>query len=141
MDLIWKLLIVLMLLILVSLLVMVMNWCFEKETMARIKFSAFKKFYALNPDRWDLTDSYVICRSKQDSWIYRDSFSFGFIDFYRYKLWYYKDEKDCEEKQKAKELARMIVAVKKDIENAELTAQFQYGKAAKIIMMVGENHE
>lgn len=141
MDLIWKLLVVLISLILASLLVMVIDWCFEKGTMARIKFSAFKKFYALNPDRWDLANSYVICRSEQGSLIHCDLFSFGFIDFYKYKLWYYKDEKDCEEKQKAKELARMIVAVKKDIENAELTAQFQYGKAAKIIMMVGENHE
>lgn len=97
----------------------------------KLKFSSFKKFYALNPNRWILHDDWISC--------YRDDtygtiiFDFGFIDYYRYKLWYRKRESDLKKKHNAEQLAHLITAVKKDIENTETTAQHQCEKAAIII--------
>ena len=125
--------------LMIGFIVLITIWCDAKDPdEPKLKFSSFKKFYALNPNRWDLHDSWASCCGLEGGTIY---IRFGFIDFYRYKLWYIRREMNREKKTQAKSLASIVAAVKKDIENAELHAQFKYGQAAKIIMKVGENHE
>lgn len=125
--------------LMIGFIVLIAIWCEAKDPdEPKLKFSAFKKFYALNPNRWDLSDCWVACCGCKSGSVYTH---FGFIDFYRYKLWYRRRQKNLEKKDQAEALANIIAAVKKDIENAELHAQFQYGKAMKILWKVGENHE
>lgn len=49
----------------------------------KIKFTQFKNFYSVNPDRWRLQHGDVACITG----IKRIELRFGFIDYYRYKLW------------------------------------------------------
>lgn len=123
----------------VVLIVLITIWCDAKcPNDVKLKFSSFKKFYELNPSRWVLYGTGVLCCNDEGGTI---STYFGFIDFYRYLLWWKRLDKRKEDKEQAKSLASIVAVVKKDIENAELHAQFKYGQAAKIIMKVGENHE
>ena len=73
--------------------VLFLNWWVDSNDYPRIKFKSFKNFYELNPDRWRLYDSCVVCKTTIEyitTTIYGDhydNFFFSFIDFYRYKAW------------------------------------------------------
>ena len=127
--------------ILTALLVLLIYWGMSCAGYPKLKFSSFKKFYALNPDRWDFYDDRIICKSDVDYGFGRrkDYFAFGFVDFYRYKLWYKKLEKDDKKKKDVESLAHMIAAVKKDIENTEVEAQRCYKKVADAIQDISGN--
>lgn len=131
--------------VIIVLLILIINWGSESPlNTPKLKFSSFKKFYALNPDRWDLNDDYVACKCYKDSsWTRttKDYFHFGIIDFYRYKLWNKRRDKEHEKKSQAQSVARMIAAVKQDIATAENTAQKQYETATDMIWKVCNNTE
>lgn len=58
-------------------------WTTSTVCGAKIKFEKFKEYYTENPNRWKLYDDWVF-------YIYGFNiytFHFGFIDYYRYKLW------------------------------------------------------
>lgn len=124
------------------LLVVLVEWISTNIGFPKLKFSSFKKFYTLNPNRWGFGDGYVICKSDVDGFGRRkDYFAFSFVDFYRYKLWYKKLEKDDKKNRDAESLACMIAAVKKDIESTEVDIQRYYKKATNIIQEVSSNDE
>ena len=80
---------------------------------AKIKYKSFKKFYNLNPDRWILRDGWVDCFCDYSN---SYSFYFSYFDWFKYEHFAESIEKH-KEKQKANECtAKMLAAVKQDIE-------------------------
>lgn len=110
---------------------MIIWWSDSKGNSTKIKFSSFKKFYEVNPYRWSLCDDHVTCRI--DNSFGSISTHFGFIDFYRYKLWRRNLDKRNKEKEHAKDMAIIIANVKKDIENTERVAAQKYKEAKDIL--------
>lgn len=100
----------------------------------KIKFKSFKKFYEINPDRWDLCYGYVRCNTGK-MFIYED-FHFGFIDFIKYKLWYKMLERNQNKRREAESISRMITAVKQDIANTECIAKQEVQDAQDIFLKV-----
>lgn len=83
----------------------------------KLKFSQFKKFYAINSDRWELQDTYIACQLNSGRW---EHFSFNLIDFYfKYKPFLKYLEKAKEKEKETKIYLNMIAAVKQDIANFE----------------------
>lgn len=114
----------------ITLVIMAVFWSLSIVGV-KIKFSSFKKFYDVNPYRWNLCDDGVTCR--RDDTYGTVSTHFGFIDFYRYKLWRKGLDKRDREKEHAKDLAIIIANVKKDIENTERVAAQKYEEAKDIL--------
>lgn len=86
----------------------------------KIKFTQFQKFYSVNPDRWNLDSDYVSCYTNKQNCV---CLRFGFVDYYRYKLWHRNIIKS-EFKQKAnKQMAEIIASVKQDIAESEAEAK------------------
>ena len=73
-----------------ALLVMFIDWKESSGKHPRIKFEDFKKFYALNHNRWYIYDARVECRIPwTNAWSgSNESFVFNFVDYYKDKLWY-----------------------------------------------------
>lgn len=110
------LIILLGLLFICALLLCLAIWRENRGPFPRIKLKDFKKFYALNPERWDIVHDYVGCNTSGVEYEY---FSFGFIDYMKYLSW--KDELEANEKTKAsmESIQRMLDAVKEDIAKAK----------------------
>lgn len=87
---------------------------------SKIKFTQFKNFYSVNPDRWRLQSSDVACLVGT---ITKVELRFGFIDYYRYKLWRKGIIKNKAKQRKAKEMDEVITAVKRDIAASEAKAK------------------
>lgn len=115
----------------VALVVMAVIWYESIGNSVKIKFSSFKKFYDVNPYRWNLYDDGVSCR--RDNTYGVISTHFGFIDFYRYKLWRKGLDKRDREKEHAKNMSIIISNVKKDIENTERVAAQKLKEAKDIL--------
>lgn len=105
---------------------MLISWSCVIDCGIKIKFSSFKKFYAINPDRWKIKDDYVTYYN-----IYSnvEEFHFGYIDYCRYKWWLkgYKKRKSIEKENEI--MKRMIETVKQDIEKTEREAKQYQDKA------------
>lgn len=75
---------IVLLLSLIMLILLVFYWLDGYFPMfPKIKFIRFENFYSVNPDRWNLYSSSIGCCT--GTTIVR--LGFGFIDYYRYKLW------------------------------------------------------
>lgn len=85
----------------------------------KIKFTQFKNFYSVNPDRWRLQHGDVACITGAK----RIELRFGFIDYYRYKLWRRSIIKNEAKQKKSKEMDEVITAVKRDIAASEAKAK------------------
>lgn len=102
----------------------------------KIKFNNIKNFYSVNPRRWGLQSDYVICYTYGYG---RDDINlrFGFIDYYRYKLWHKNIIKHKNEQENSKKMAEVIALVKDDIANAERTVakqqKYQYDLLQEIL--------
>lgn len=116
-------------------------WWVDCYGYPKIKFSAFKKFYAINQNRWELYDGHVMCKSdsKHGGTLVMDHFSFGVIDFYRYKLWCKRRDKMLENQVQAKSIERMVESVKRDIKSMELLSQQEINKAKTEITYIFDN--
>lgn len=114
-----------------ALIFMLICWFDSIDNTPKIKFSSFKKFYAINQYRWNLHDDGVSCRI--DNPFGTISTHFGFIDFYRYKLWRRSLDKRDRCKEHAKDLAVIIANVKKDIANTERVAELKCKEAKDIL--------
>jgi hypothetical protein len=101
----------------------------------KIKFSAFKQFYSINPNRWSLEDSYVRCQIddadpyRWRTFGYKRNFYFGFLDYQKYKIFHHKIERNNITEGNMEATAEMLKMVKKDIANMEDIAQ-RYQKQA-----------
>lgn len=85
----------------------------------KIKFTQFKNFYSVNPDRWRIQHGDVACLTGTK----KVELRFGFIDYYRYKLWRRSIIKNKAEQEKSKEMDEVITAVKRDIAASEAKAK------------------
>lgn len=115
----------------VVIIFMIIHWREYVGDDPKIKFSSFKKFYAVNPDRWTLNNCYVSCY-RHDT-VGSILTHFGFIDFYRYKLWRKQMAKRDLDKKRAKDMAVIIASVKRDIANTERIAKQKYEQAEDIM--------
>lgn len=106
---------------------------FEEKNGAKLKFKAFKSFYNINPDRWDLRDGSVICK---DSSYIKYYFYFSLIDYIKYKFWRRNLDKREAERKHAESTARMIDAVKQDIKRMDLMSQSELEQAKKEITYI-----
>lgn len=103
----------------------------DKKYGAKLKFSAFKKFYNINPTRWIPLTGYVQCMVPRLRGFGHEiiCFHFGYIDYIKYRLWCKKQDKREVETMHAKSMAKMIVCVREDIKNIELLAQKELEQA------------
>jgi hypothetical protein len=111
---------------------------YTDKNKPKIKFEAFKKFYAINPDRWNLDIGYVKCKIvNENKSAYRglfytydsEQFYFSFLDYFKYKRFCKQLEKDKLNKKHMEATAKMIGMVKKDIANMENLAEQQKQQA------------
>ena len=102
-----------------GILMMILFWWKETDSVSKIKFKSFKKFYAIEPKRWSINMDYVVCKTQERSII----FTFNFIDYYMYRAWYkynskMKTRKEMQHRQD-NDTSAMLRAVKQDIKNLE----------------------
>ena len=103
---------------------------FTKKCGTKLKFKSFKRFYNINPNRWDLYDGFVVCKCNINSWhITKECFYFGIVDYIRYKFWRRNLDKRDKEKAHAQSTARMINSVREDIKKMELLGQQELEQA------------
>lgn len=107
--------------LLVTLGILFLNWLFERSNVKNvIKFKSFKSFYNINPGRWELKNNYVEFKRPNYSYYFSDYktyyFGFGFIDYYKYKLWKHSLKKQREQIKSCKEMQEVLNIVKADIE-------------------------
>lgn len=86
----------------------------------KIKFTQFQKFYSVNHDRWNLDSDYVSCYTNKQNYV---CLRFGFVDYYRYKLWHRNIIKNKFKQEANKQMAEIIVSVKQDIAESEAKAK------------------
>ena len=81
-----------------------------------INFEEFKKLYSMNPDRWRLYGYSVTFIKSRDVTRHTQStdFQFGVVDYYRYKHWKSKTEKQKKKEQQCKALEEVISILKSD---------------------------
>ena len=89
----------------------------ENRQYNKIKFKEFKKFYELNPERWNCQTDYVMCKITTD-YDY-EVFAFNFIDECKYRLWRRSLNKTNMNKEHVEATQRMLDAVKEDIAKAK----------------------
>lgn len=130
--------IVLMLVIfIVYLIYILIDWSINTPgDTTKIKFKAFEKFYAINPERWELKDSYVVCLIEDQNRRYsyyrsydRKCFCFGVLDYRRYKRFCKMVERNKIKEKDMKNIAEMLGAVRQDITNMENLADQQKKQA------------
>lgn len=122
------------------LVVTLIDWSLSSSDTTRMKFKSFVKFYDVNPVRWDLHDGHVNCHIDDMSWTTNvESFSFGFIDFVRYKLWRKMQERVKRNKQHAESASRMIAAVRRDIDKQNETARRKQDEALANFLGIYQN--
>ena len=83
---------------------------------AKIKFKAFRSFYAINSRRWDLCDSFVVFRDGKCNNTY---FRFSLFDYHRYVLWKAKEKRFRKTMESNKKYNDVVSQIKKDIEAFE----------------------
>lgn len=132
--------IIIAVLLLLVLIYALITWCESPRNNPKIKFKSFVKFYDVNPNRWNLYDEYIECRIDDKSWNYSvERFSFGFIDFWRYKLWHKMQKRAERNKQHAESTSRMIAAVRRDIDKQNETAKHKQDEALANFLGVFQN--
>ena len=106
----------------VVLFIMLVNYFLEGHltSFPKIKFTQFQKFYSVNPDRWDLNSDYVSCYTNKQNCV---CLRFGFVDYYRYKLWHRNIIKNKFNQEATKQMSEVIAAVKQDIAASEAKAK------------------
>lgn len=127
-------------LFIVAISLVCVEYIFTPKNMPKIKFKSFRSFYALNPDRWDLYDEYVECKTRivekygpSFGCVSRQGFRFGLINLYRYKLWYKRTEDREREMDYIEQTSAMLKAVKQDLAKFESSIAATEQKALKNI--------
>lgn len=107
----------------------------------KIKFKSFIKFYTINPDRWDLYDFFVACKTRRaDKGFNSDEFfHFGYFDWFRYVLWMRNTDKREQKIKNAKATANMLSMVKQDIEKNEAKAKAEVSKGIDDLQRILNN--
>lgn len=99
---------------------LIYTWIIYERGYPLLDFKSFKKFYALNPNRWQCDDTYVECRVDT---CYYERFNFNILDFYQYRMWNRRRMNMKQQEKSNKSIQRMMDAVKIDIANSEAEAK------------------
>lgn len=112
-------------------------WCETNADDQIIKFKAFKTFYELNPDRWAVYswENRVKCRTDSGDSVY---FRFGRIDYMRYKEYLKNEEKRKKELKDAKDMERVLAAVRSDVRSLQKKAEHEIQRGKLTILTVEE---
>ena len=94
-----------------------------------IKFSQFKKFYAINPSEYELENTYVR-RSYKSSYRY---IGFNLLDTYRYIFFYLKKNLTNKKLANDEEKKIYLSIVKEDIEELNKKAEEEIEKAKGLL--------
>ena len=78
----------------------------------KIRVKQFVSFYNINPDRWDLNEDAVRCEINDCKYV---ALHFNLFDYYRYKKWRKKINKNNIFIKSNEELSKVSEMVKKDI--------------------------
>ena len=78
----------------------------------KIEFKQFVSFYNINSNRWDLKADAVRCKINDDEYI---TLHFNLFDYYRYRKWRKKINKNNISTKTNEELSKVIEIIKKDI--------------------------
>ena len=78
----------------------------------KIRFKQFISFYNINPGRWDLNEDAVRCEINDCKYV---ALHFNLFDYYRYKKWRKKINKNSISIKNNEDLSKVIEVVKKDI--------------------------
>ena len=97
---------------------------------AKIKFKTFKRFYEINPERWNLYYGIVTCRLGDNTYT---RLKFGFVDYLRYLLWHAARNRYDTKKGQVESMAKVIAVVKEDIKNLEIFAEQQVNEGVDMI--------
>lgn len=129
--------------VLICLLVDYAEYHDSTEGKPTIKFSTFRKFYDINPSRWILNDSRVICKVPRkdiertvlySSFFDREEiFVFNYRDTWRYRRWHEELQNQCTEQNNDKATLRMLEAVKLDIAALEDQSKHEINEAKSIL--------
>lgn len=108
----------------------------------RIKFNDFANLYVINPDRWELHDSYVdfikLVEGYYRTWKETIMFQFNVKDYYRYRYWKANLEKQKRQEKECKQLQEVISILKSDLEKFENKNVDNMNKATKEIGIIVE---
>lgn len=78
-----------------------------------MEFKQFVSFYNINPNRWDLKADVVRCKINDDEYV---TIHFNnLFDYYRYKKWRKKINKNNISIKTNEELSKVIEIIRKDI--------------------------
>jgi hypothetical protein len=111
---------------------------YTDKSYPKIKFSAFKKFYSINPERWNLDIGSVVCKIvNEENKAYRglfytydkERFYFGFLDYIKYKRFCKQIRKDKLNAEHMESTSKMLSMVRKDIDNMEELGRKQQEQA------------
>lgn len=93
----------------------------------RLKFKTFRSIYNINPNRWDLHDGYV--RFIKEPYAWGTSYKFGFIDYFRYKYWKYRLDKQKSRKYETEQILELVSTARQDLVKFEQLIQYDTEKA------------
>lgn len=103
-----------------------------------ISFRSFKSFYEINPSRWVAYkdgSNRVKCIVKSGDIVF---FRFRFFDYKRYQTYIKEMNKHKKELKDSADMARVLAAVKKDIEGLETTAEMEIRRGQLTIQTIEE---
>ena len=102
--------------IIVTIITFIMTYIFDGFLLwnpsPKIGFKQFVSFYNINPDRWDLNEDAVRCEINDCKYV---ALHFNLFDYYRYKKWRKRINKNNISAMTNEELSKVIEVVKKDI--------------------------
>jgi hypothetical protein len=81
----------------------------------KLKFKQFKQFYAIAPQKWELSDGYVSYLDSRELMI--GSFYFSTFDSVKYYFWKTSVERQKDSKENNKILMKILENIQKDIDD------------------------
>lgn len=120
------------------------NFKYRSNTVRHVSFLQMLKYYHVNPDNWELDESYPIYNPEYGVRYY---FKFSYLDYlFHYKKFYRNYKRDKKEAKQLKYTEEFLKYIQKDIDilkkqaNEEIKqAQEELQQAANTYILLGEN--
>ena len=95
----------------VLLVIMMLFWHCMQQNTPRIKYKDFRRWYNIDPRLFVTYECSVLCNLK----VMNQEYTFGFIDFWRYWLWYKRQERIENKKWRQAHANRLAEAINKSL--------------------------
>ena len=103
----------------------------NRDDCLELKFSQFKKFYSINPGKYDLCDHIVIRRDSYKSGFPTHKIKFNIIDTFRYIHFKKEIEKNSDNDYMNNKMKEFLSLVQYDIDELNQEAQEAIEKAKR----------